>query len=478
MLCLRKIHNMSFNQCTYKNQYSIENGINKIFECDKNALESGYCKFHDASYLTEDTKQEILSEFLDIIIKNQNPDDELTFIGYNLPEINFKTTTFSNMIFFNNATFHGTVTFESCKFENKVGFTKCKFKDNVSFFGSTFDKYVDFYDSKFYGNQVFFESARFDDVNFSNTNFQRSYFIRTHFKNANFVGTEFFDATDFSYSYFVGIANFKKSVFKIKSLFSHSHFKDEVDFEDVEFNEYVDFRQVFFEEGEKIKFNSNLSNVSFLETDITRIRFGNKVQWNNYPNVKTKRMQSKNYLYKIADERILENHADSELDLESVMDVYRNLRDNYEYQSRYDISGEFFVREMELKRNYKTQHTDGIFRTKKKGGIAPYLSILWVYNILAQYGQSYYRPIIFAVPILFISILFFWTGKFSHIELIVNNPKGFNEAVIRSISAFFPFYTFDKNQSLSDLLLRVILLPISGTFFLAVKRRLERQLRH
>jgi hypothetical protein len=36
------------------------------------------------------------------------------------------------------------------------------------------------------------------------------------------------------------------------------------------------------------------------------------------------------------------------------MAIYRNLRENYEYRLRYDEAGEFFIREMELKRKLHT----------------------------------------------------------------------------------------------------------------------------
>lgn len=35
------------------------------------------------------------------------------------------------------------------------------------------------------------------------------------------------------------------------------------------------------------------------------------------------------------------------------MAVYRNLRENYEYRLRYDEAGKFFIKEMELKRQYR-----------------------------------------------------------------------------------------------------------------------------
>jgi hypothetical protein len=43
-----------------------------------------------------------------------------------------------------------------------------------------------------------------------------------------------------------------------------------------------------------------------------------------------------------------------EVTLGTVMAVYRNLRENYEFRLKFDEAGKFFIKEMELKRNYRT----------------------------------------------------------------------------------------------------------------------------
>jgi hypothetical protein len=42
-----------------------------------------------------------------------------------------------------------------------------------------------------------------------------------------------------------------------------------------------------------------------------------------------------------------------DFNLGSIKAVYRSLRENYEYRMRYDEAGQFFIREMELKRKYR-----------------------------------------------------------------------------------------------------------------------------
>ena len=101
--------------------------------------------------------------------------------------------------------------------------------------------------------------------------------------------------------------------------------------------------------------NSDLSRVSFSDTDIKMINFGTKVTWGS---------ESKSNNYKIFDELKLENSdlmdLDNEIDirpnnLESIKNIYRDLRDNYERNEKtiqYEIAGQFFVREMEITRKY------------------------------------------------------------------------------------------------------------------------------
>ena len=128
----------------------------------------------------------------------------------------------------------------------------------------------------------------------------------------------------------------------------------------------TEFHYVLFEEPEKTVFDVNdLSKVSFLNTDITRVRFSDKVRLGGKKVEYYKfwgRKKVKEERFKIVDERLLEedikeneNHITKKfnLNLGSIKAVYRGLRENYEYRMRYDEAGQFFIREMELKRMYR-----------------------------------------------------------------------------------------------------------------------------
>lgn len=132
------------------------------------------------------------------------------------------------------------------------------------------------------------------------------------------------------------------------------------------------FTQVFLKDQGQVTFNGNLSNVSFANTDITRVRFGDKVRWRkvernskdekssedtNRTKKKINKIKSLWYGeetdFKIYDERILEGQEEGyepASSLESIITEYRNLRENYEYNLRYKEAGQFFIREMELGR--------------------------------------------------------------------------------------------------------------------------------
>ena len=100
------------------------------------------------------------------------------------------------------------------------------------------------------------------------------------------------------------------------------------------FNSKTNFNYVLFEGKEKVIFDiENLSNVSFINTDITRVRFSDKARWGGGGGEKDKEDR-----FKIIDEGLLEEkikekdgHTSKDFNLGSVKSVYRSLRENYEY---------------------------------------------------------------------------------------------------------------------------------------------------
>ena len=89
-----------------------------------------------------------------------------------------------------------------------------------------------------------------------------------------------------------------------------------------------------------------MSTVSFINTDITGIRFDDKVRQCSDP---SEWILSKESHFKIIEEKWLEENSDKSLEnpfnpfeeikrptIDNVLSVYRNLRENYEMRRRYD----------------------------------------------------------------------------------------------------------------------------------------------
>jgi hypothetical protein len=159
------------------------------------------------------------------------------------------------------------------------------------------------------------------------------------------------------------------------------------------------FNFVTFKSPDEVKFESqDLSKISFSNTDITRIVFGD----DTYFGKETKKEEER---FKIFDEKRFEkyfekndNHKNDKKDdnesldsppLGSILASYRNLRENYEYRLRYDEAGKFFIREMELKRHYRNQFSkkENKFIPRKNRWFRRNFSFTGIYYRICKYGE-------------------------------------------------------------------------------------------
>ena len=138
--------------------------------------------------------------------------------------------------------------------------------------------------------------------------------------------------------------------------------------------------------------------------------------------------ESYKFIVKKEEDR-LKVYPDVEVSLGSVMAVYRNLRENYEYRLRYDEAGKFFIKEMELKRNYREAPTVSTAKLKlfalfkwlkrdhrpvphikyvlrKNGRFRRHFSLTGLYYHFSTYGESILKPTIIGVIIVGLSTLF------------------------------------------------------------------------
>jgi hypothetical protein len=172
-----------------------------------------------------------------------------------------------------------------------------------------------------------------------------------------------------------------------------------------------------------------MSQVSFLDSDITTVRFSDRTTWGG------KTAEKFHVIEEVwLEEDIKRPEKERRVTLVGVLSVYRNLRENYEFRRRYDDAGKFFIREMELKRKYRNDTTISPTKLKRitlkkkrkkdKGPTPEIKSILkrnnWlmrnlsltgIYYHLSRYGEDLYRPTLLGFAIVFITAMFFVTQR-------------------------------------------------------------------
>lgn len=481
-------------KCSYSGSYFDEqSGTEKQFKCTESALKSSYCKFHDENYLTSTTSEDVEILFIEKVEKAIQSSKPFVCLGYRLPNINLSGKEFPAPVYFSDTIFQGNTNFSEIIFRDSVFFDKTKFEGKANFVGTKFKNFCKF-------SECIFE----DESNFLVCNFNKKAIFQFNNLNINsFSLSKFSDVTFFENIFL--ISSFQRSKFYGETLFQKNIFNDKADFIDSQYTQetsflnnmflgHTNFRNIHFKDNAEIHFEGSLSTVSLLNTDISKIIFGHDVSWEiQYENpstiiqkirIKFQKLININNKFKIQDEKIIENKSEYEISLESLLNEYRGLRENFDKHLRYNDAGEFFVREHEIKRKFKKNPTKqpSVFQPliKQKNILARVFTILAFYYFIGKYGESYHRPIKIAIPGLIFSTFYFWSNGFKNLDTLFNNLIWTDPIlpIMRSISAFFPLFGFDSSHAISDLLLRLALLPITAALFIALRRKLERKYRH
>jgi len=264
------------------------------------------------------------------------------FLGTEFKAANFDLAQINNSDFF-GAKFEGQANFIGSEI-NRTSFNNTKFQKKANFNGSKIKK-THFPQTTFveldFGNATI-QNSNWQraiiqgNANFISSNIDKVYFLKVNFKkNANFSESILHEVA-FAETKFDGITNFVKTLFdEVK--FNKSEL-NEVDFTKSKFKNPTFFNEAVFKKQDRVFFNvEDLSKVSFMFTDISKVKFGENVKWGG-----------KNNFY-IIDEKFLENSTDKSK-IESVIATYRNLRKNYENRFRYEEACKFFEREIVLRK--------------------------------------------------------------------------------------------------------------------------------
>ena len=320
---------------------------------------------------------------------------------------NFSGATFQDAYFW-GAIFKGTANFSGATFQNayfsgatfqNANFSGATFQGTANFSGATFQNTVDFRETKFPGTAEFRETkfkgyAEFNKTTFHYVNFKRAIFLTTNFseaefQNADFSKAKFQEYTDFSKAKFQENTDFKRvnfqdanfggATFQDNAYFSGATFQDnayfggatfqniadffgavyqgtadfrEATFQDVDFNTATFYKEVELapENIEKIDLRyTKFLFRSFITADLTKALFHRCFTENMifvdciWPKCKGL-FGSYTCIYE-------EKHMkDKDISFNQLETIYRDLKQNMQNHGDYDTAGEFYYREMEMRR--------------------------------------------------------------------------------------------------------------------------------
>ena len=193
--------------------------------------------------------------------------------------------------------------------------------------------------------------------------------------------------------------------------------------------------------------------------------------------------------FTVIEEKWLEESRPN-ISLGSVMAVYRNLRENYEFRLRYDEAGKFFIKEMELKRKYReVLSEDGSsIIVKPNCWFRRNLSLTGLYYHLSRYGENLLRPTLIGIAIVFGSTLFWLMQSNPYAEPSLSHVTGFTQVVAnhtqwqkafeRSFADFLPLLPLGSKiqVGLSDYVIKILGGALTfGFIAIALRRKFERK---
>ena len=442
--------------CSYRKEYTEVGSKEPVdYECGRTALlDDEYCELHSAEFWKKDPDR-VVSALKEEFERSPNKEGHMRFVGFNLPSVDLSRICFDRPVYFQHTVFHGRANFKKAIFEKEVNFRECVFKEHAffvqvrfdeeaDFFGMRSTKYVSFYKAEF-SALVLLSACVIKNADFQDAKFSRVVIRRSEFEDADFDQAEFGGHCDMLKSSF-GNVSFRDARFKSASISG------------VEFRKRVNFGLAVFEKPEDIRFNSDLTLVSFLETDLSRIRFGSATVWNRgsepvpYDVREFKKEPKGKYL------------ADA-------LSILRDLRDNYEYRLEYEGAGKLFVQEMEMKRQY--EDADG--GAKIRSRCLRWFSLTRVYGLLCEYGENFKRPALLLLAVFGGSVTFFSINEtYVSVSTCPPDPDKLSYALTRTLAGLLHWGC----QALPDYILRAASIPILGTMFVVLRRRFERRFRH
>jgi uncharacterized protein YjbI with pentapeptide repeats len=278
-------------RCEFATDYiNLENKI-VHFQCCELPLLSSMCIFHDKEYHKNNAHvltRSILRKLQ--LLSNHG----LYLIGYKIPALEIRKINFTAPAYFAKSIVYGNMILEEIFFQefdfsdselHKTHISNVVFTREASFANTKFNNIATFELTEFHSTAIF-RRAQFNEINFVSVSFQtEAIFDYANFQKKAFFGIkEIKGKADFFHVEFKDTVVFPKVKFLGETNFFYCIFYGKTDFILDIFNEETKFQNVLFKNGEETIFDvKDLSRVSFRGTDITKVRFTEKVVWGKNP---------------------------------------------------------------------------------------------------------------------------------------------------------------------------------------------------
>jgi hypothetical protein len=184
-------------------------------------------------------------------------------------------------------------------------------------------------------------------------------------------------------------------------------------------------------------------------------------------------------LIAVEENSVLKIYDKESIRLGSIKSIYRNLRENYEYRLRYDEAGKFFIKEMELKRNYREVRTRTSYEIVKNDWVRRNLSLTGLYNLFSKYGESWVRPVVLSTLTLVAATMYRLINTFDFQLSFNTETLWFMKDIFeKTLIDFLPFIPNSDQTKPPDYFIKSIGVLSFGLLLIALRRRFERKFRH
>jgi hypothetical protein len=281
------------------------------------------------------------------------------------------------------------------------------FTQNADFCGATFTQDADFGNTTFtqnadFGNTIFKQNAGFSRVTFTRN---ASFGDATFTQNVGFSNAIFKQNADFSRVNFKQDADFCEATFTQNVIFERIEFCGTADWHECKFLDQAEFRHIDFEPkepgkpgavfimakfakpGEIVFEDVDLSRALFLNCDVSAVRFTSSVDWAERKGHRGLAVFEEEILLDPELSQIQEEYG--EFDYDAVEQIYHQLHKNYDDRLDYRKANDFHYGEMEMRRLEPPSY--GRLLTVRCI-LRPWMSLLNLYRITSDYGNSYTKP--------------------------------------------------------------------------------------